>query len=160
TFASVTISPRAGVSQSGLVEGYADGDGARLYFVRAGEGELMLFLHGVPDSGTLYASQLAEFSRDHMVVAPNLRGFAPSDQPDAVDAYAMPKLLGDVHALLRHFGRERCILVGNDWGGCIAWVFASAYPHRVERLVILNAPHPAIFLREIRNSAAQIRASQ
>jgi len=95
-----------------------------------------------------------------MVVAPNLRGFPPSDQPEAVEAYAMPRLLGDVHALLRYFGRERCILVGNDWGGYIAWVFASAYPGRVERLIILNAPHPAIFLREVRNSAAQIQASQ
>ena len=159
-FASAAIWPRPGASQSGLVEGYADGDGVKLHFVRAGEGKLMLFLHGAPDSGTLYMSQLAEFSRDHMVVAPNLRGFPPSDQPDAVDAYAMPRLLGDVHALLRHFGRERCILVGNDWGGYIAWVFASAYPDRVERLIILNAPHPAIYLREIRNSAAQIQASQ
>jgi pimeloyl-ACP methyl ester carboxylesterase len=95
-----------------------------------------------------------------MVVAPNLRGFPPSDQPEAVEAYAMPRLLGDVHALLRHFGRDRCILAGNDWGGCIAWVFASAYPGHVERLIILNAPHPAIFLREVRNSAAQIQASQ
>ena len=72
----------------------------------------------------------------------------------------MPRLLGDVHALLRYFGRERCILVGNDWGGYIAWVFASAYPGRVERLIILNAPHPALFLREVRNSASQIQASQ
>jgi pimeloyl-ACP methyl ester carboxylesterase len=160
TFASAAIWPHAGASQSGLVEGYADGDGVRLHFVRGGEGELMLFLHGAPDTGALYMSQLAEFSRDHMVVAPNLRGFAPSDQPKAVDAYAMPRLLGDVHALLRHFSRERCILVGNDWGGYIAWVFASAYPGRVERLIILNAPHPAIYLRELRNSAAQIQASQ
>jgi pimeloyl-ACP methyl ester carboxylesterase len=158
--ASAAIWPRAGASQPGLVEGYADGDGIKLHFVRAGEGKLMLFLHGAPDNATLYASQLAEFSRDHMVVAPNQRGYAPSDQPDAVDAYAMPRLLGDVHALLRHFGRERCILVGNDWGGYIAWVFASAYPSRVERLIILNAPHPAIYLREIRNNAAQIQASQ
>jgi epoxide hydrolase 4 len=120
----------------------------------------MLFLHGHPDSWTLYMSQLAEFSRDHMVAAPNLRGYPPSDQPKAVDAYAMPRSLGDVRALLRHFGRERCILVGNDWGGYIAWVFASAYPGRVERLIILNAPHPAILLREVRNSAAQIQASQ
>ena len=160
TFASAAISPHPGASQSGLAEGYADGDGARLYFVRGGEGELMLFLHGAGDTGALYMSQLAEFSRDHMVAAPNLRGFPPSDQPKAVDAYAMPRLLGDVHALLRHFGRERCILVGNDWGGYIAWVFASAYPTRVERLIILNAPHPAILLRELRNSAAQIQASQ
>jgi pimeloyl-ACP methyl ester carboxylesterase len=142
------------------VEGYADGDEVKLYFVQEGEGELMLFLHGAPDTWRIYTSQLAEFSRDHMVVAPNLRGFAPSGQPEAVEAYAMPRLLGDVHALLRHFGRERCILVGNDWGGYTAWVFASAYPNLVERLVILNAPHPAILLREIRNSAAQIQASQ
>jgi epoxide hydrolase 4 len=111
TFASLAIWPHSGASQSGLVEGYADSDGVKLHFVQGGEGELMLFLHGVPDTWTLYTSQLAEFSRVHMVVAPNLRGFSPSDQPKAVDAYAMPRLLGDVHALLRYFGRERCILV-------------------------------------------------
>ena len=159
-FASVAIWPRPGACQTGLVEGYADGDKVKLYFVREGEGELMLFLHGAPDSWTIYTNQLAEFSRDHMVVAPTLRGFSPSGQPEAVEAYAMPRLLGDVHALLRHFGRERCILVGNDWGGYIAWVFASAYPNLVERLVILNAQHPAILLREMRNSPAQIQASQ
>jgi epoxide hydrolase 4 len=160
TFASAAIWPRSGASQSGLMEGYADGDGGRLYIIHGGEGQLMLFLHGIPDSRMLYASQLAEFGQDHMVVAPNLRGFPPSDRPEAIEAYAMPRSLGDVHALLRHFGRERCILVGNDWGGYIAWVFASAYPSRVERLIILNAPHPAILLREVRNSAAQIQASQ
>jgi pimeloyl-ACP methyl ester carboxylesterase len=159
-FASATIWPHSGACQSGLVEGYADGEEVKLYFVQEGEGELMLFLHGAPDSWAIYASQLAEFSRDHMVVAPTLRGFAPSGQPEAVEAYAMPRLLGDVHALLRHFGRKQCILVGNDWGGYIAWVFASAYPDLVERLVILNAPHPAILLREIRNNPAQIEASQ
>jgi pimeloyl-ACP methyl ester carboxylesterase len=160
TFASAAIWPYSGASQSGLLEGYADGDGLRLYFVQGGEGELMLFLHGLPDNGMLYRSQLAEFSRDHKVVAPNLRGFPPTDAPEAIEAYAMPRSLGDVHALLRHFGRERCILVGNDWGGYIAWVFASAYPSRVERLIILNAPHPAIFLREVRKNPAQIQASQ
>jgi pimeloyl-ACP methyl ester carboxylesterase len=159
-FASATIWPHSGACQSGLVEGYADGEEVKLYFVQEGEGELMLFLHGAPDSWAIYASQLAEFSRDHMVVAPTLRGFAPSGQPEAVEAYAMPRLLGDVRALLRHFGRKRCILVGNDWGGYIAWMFASAYPSLVERLVILNAPHPAILLRELRNSPAQIQASQ
>jgi pimeloyl-ACP methyl ester carboxylesterase len=55
---------------------------------------------------------------------------------------------------------ERCTLVGNDWGGYIAWVFASAYPTRVERLIILNAPHPAVHLREVRTNPAQIKASQ
>jgi pimeloyl-ACP methyl ester carboxylesterase len=141
-------------------EGYANGDGARLYFVRSGEGPLMLFLHGNPDNWALYGSQIKEFSRDHLVVAPNLRGYPPSDAPDSVEAYAMPRLLGDLHGLLDHLGRERCILVGNDIGGYVGWVFASAYPGRVERLIILNAPHPAIFLREVRTNPAQIRASQ
>jgi len=78
-----------------------------------------------------------------------------------VEAYAMPRLLGDVHALLDHLDRERCAaLIGNDWGGYIAWVFASAYPARVERLVVLNAPHPAVHLREVRTNPAQNRASQ
>jgi len=93
-----------------------------------------------------------------MVVAPNLRGFPPSDQPQAVEAYAMPRSLADVHALLRSFGREWCILVGNGWGGYIARVLASAYRGHVERVIILNAPHPAIFLGEVRISAAQIQA--
>jgi pimeloyl-ACP methyl ester carboxylesterase len=158
--AATTIWPQAGASQSGLAEGYTRGDGIRLHYLRGGEGELMLFLHGAGDTSALYMSQLAEFGRDHLVVAPDLRGFPPSDQPPGVEAYAMPRLLGDVHGLLRHFGRERCILVGNDWGGYIAWVFASAYPDRVERLIIINAPHPAVYLREIRTSAAQIQASQ
>lgn len=168
---SVAISAMAASSQFGLAwaqtaagsefsEGYANGDGARLYFVRSGEGPLMLFLHGHPDSWALYEAQIKEFSHDHLVVAPNLRGCPPSDEPDSVEAYAMPRLLGDLHGLLDHLGRERCILIGNDWGGYIGWVFASAYPARIERLIILNAPHPAIFLREVRTNPAQIRASQ
>jgi pimeloyl-ACP methyl ester carboxylesterase len=159
-FALAAIWPKASASQDGLVEGFAGGDGMRQFFVRGGDGQLILFLHGLPDDWTIYRSQLAEFSRDHSVVAPNLRGFPPSVQPDAVAAYAMPRSLDDVHALLRHVGRERCTLVGHDWGGYIAWVFASAYPRHVERLIVLNAPHPAIFLREVRNNAAQIQALQ
>jgi len=144
----------------GFGEGYATGDGARLYYVRRGEGPLMLFLHGHPDSWVLYEAQLREFGRDHLVVAPNLRGYPPSDAPDNVEAYAMPRLLGDLHGLLDHLGQERCILVANDWGGYVGWVFASAYPQRIERLIVLNAPHPAIFLREVRTNPDQIRASQ
>ena len=145
---------------SDVEHGYAPGDGVRLFFIRAGDGPLMLFLHGAPDSSALYGAQVRAFRRGHLAVAPNLRGFPPSDAPDAVDAYRMPRLLGDVHGLLDHFDRQRCVLVGNDWGGYVAWVFASAYPTRVERLVILNAPHPAIHLREVRESPAQNRASQ
>src|SRR6516225_7930338 len=122
TFTSAAIWPHAGASQSGLVEGYADGDGVRLYFVQQGEGNLMLFLHGLPDNWMLYRSQLAEFSRDHMVVAPNLRGFSPSDQPKAVDAYAMPRLLGDVHACFGISAVSSASWWAMTGGGYIAWV--------------------------------------
>jgi epoxide hydrolase 4 len=147
-------------AQGGFTTGYAQGDGVRLAFVQTGAGPLIVFLHGHPDDGTLYDAQLREFSRDYLAVAANLRGYPPSDAPPAVDAYTMPHLLNDVHGLLDHFGRERCVLVGNDWGGYVAWVFASAYPDRVERLVILNAPHPAIHLHNVRTDPAQNRASQ
>jgi hypothetical protein len=94
--ATIAGLPRAQAGGSGFNEGYVAGDGARLFYVSAGDGPLMLFLHGAPDDGSLYESQLREFSRDHLVVAPNLRGFPPSDQPEAVESYAMPKLLGDI----------------------------------------------------------------
>jgi len=160
TVALGRMTTRANAIFPGLSEGYANGDGARLFCVWAGAGPLMLFLHGAPDDWTLYQSQLEAFSRDHLVVAPNLRGFPPSDAPKVVEAYAMPRLLDDIYALLRHWGREQCVLIGNDWGGYFAWVFASAYPSHVEHLIILNAPHPVIHLREVRNNPAQNYASQ
>jgi len=157
---AVGLSGASAWAQGDFTAGHAHGDGVRLAFWQAGAGPLIVFLHGHPDDWTLYTAQLREFSRDHLVVAPNLRGYPPSEAPAAVDAYTMPHLLNDVHGLLDHVGRERCVLVGNDWGGYVAWVFASAYPNRVERLVILNAPHPAVHLHQVRTDPAQNHASQ
>jgi pimeloyl-ACP methyl ester carboxylesterase len=120
--------PVAGLAQQPESNGYAIGSGARLYFVRAGDGSLMLFVYGHPDGVALYELYVREFGRDHLAVAANIRGYSPSDAPEAVEAYAIPRLLGDVHGLLDHFGRDQCILVGNDLGGYLSWVFASAYP--------------------------------
>lgn len=151
---------RSAAEPAALEHGYAEGDGIRLHYVRAGSGPLILFLHGHPRIWALWRAQLTEFGRDHLAVAPDLRGYGRSGQPKAVEAYAMPHLLRDLQGLLDHLGRERCILVGHDWGGYLAWVFAAAFPSRVERLVIANAPHPAIFLREVATNPKQIAASQ
>ena len=151
---------RSAAEPVALEHGYAEGDGIRLHYVRAGSGPLILFLHGHPRSWELWRAQLAEFGRDHLAVAPDLRGYGGSGRPDAVEAYAMPRLLRDLQGLLDHLGRERCILVGHDWGGYLAWVFAAAFPSRVERLVIVNAPHPMVFLREVATNPRQIAASQ
>jgi epoxide hydrolase 4 len=157
--AAAVLASAAPPGRVAIRTGYAAGDGVRLHLVQAGEGPLMLFLHGLPDDWTLYDAQLQEFAHDHLAAAPNLRGIPPSDMPETVDAYRMPRLLADVHSVLDHLGRQRCVLVGNDWGGYVAWVFAAAWPDRVERLVILNAPHPLVHLREVRGNPVQIRAS-
>src|SRR5687768_8784272 len=106
--------------------GFAQLRDVRLFYSKAGAGPLMLFLHGAPDDGSLYSAQMREFAVDHLVVAPNLRGFPPSDAPTDVAAYAASRLLDDIHGLLDHFGRGRAVLVGNDWGGYFAILFAAA----------------------------------
>jgi pimeloyl-ACP methyl ester carboxylesterase len=89
-----------------------------------------------------------------------LRGYNKSDQPEAVEDYKMEKLVGDVAAVIRHLGREKAVVVGHDWGGAIAWSVAMDRPKMVERLVILNVPHPNGMRRELANNPLQRKNSQ
>jgi pimeloyl-ACP methyl ester carboxylesterase len=72
----------------------------------------------------------------------------------------MKYLVEDVRTLAQHLGHQKFVLAGHDWGGVVAWAFALAYPECLEKLVIINAPHPAVFLRELRDNPAQQQASQ
>ena len=143
---------------------YADVNGVRLHYARAGRGPLMLFLHGFPEFWYEWKYQLAEFSRDHTVVAPDMRGYNLSSKPAELSAYQMPQLVEDVRALaselLKTTGGTTFTLVAHDWGGAVAWVFAAQHPEMLDRLVIVNAPHPTIFGRLLREDAAQQQASQ
>ncbi len=141
-------------------EGYADVNGVRLHYVSEGEGDLLLFLHGFPEFWYGWERQLAEFGRDHRAVAVDMRGYNLSSKPADVEAYQLPYLVEDIRALIAHLGYERCVLVGHDWGGVVAWVFAMMHPNSLTKLVIINAPHPAIFARELRANPAQQQASQ
>jgi pimeloyl-ACP methyl ester carboxylesterase len=138
---------------------YVEVNGLRLHYVADGAGELMLFLHGFPEFWYAWKDLLAEFGRDHLAVAPDLRGYNLSDKPPEIERYRVPQLVADVRGLADALGHERFTLVGHDWGGVVAWAFAAAHPERLRRLVILNAPHPAIFLRELRDNPAQRQAS-
>jgi len=142
-----------------IEHGYAPGDGVRLHYARAGVGPLMLFCHGFPEFWYAWRRQLMEFGRDHTAVAPDLRGFNLSDKPADPKAYRMDRLVADLKALAGHFGAQRFTLVGHDWGGALAWSFALAHPEMVERLVVLNAPHPVPFARAMAADPAQQRAS-
>ncbi|MEX2016601.1 MAG: alpha/beta hydrolase [Candidatus Hydrogenedentales bacterium] len=138
---------------------FAEVNGVRLHYASAGSGPLMLFVHGFPEFWYAWRRQLAEFGRDHLAVAPDTRGFNLSGKPEGVDQYHVKHLIADLRALARHLGHEKFVLVAHDWGGATAWAFAIAHPECVEKLVIINAPHPAIFARELANNRAQQEAS-
>lgn len=137
-------------------------NGVKLHIAKSGSGELMLFLHGFPEFWYAWKNQLEEFGRDHLAVAPDMRGYNLSSKPAAVEDYRVPLLTEDVRALVARLGfsaSRKFILVGHDWGGVVAWSYAMAHPDTVERLVIVNAPHPVVFQRELRENPAQQKAS-
>jgi pimeloyl-ACP methyl ester carboxylesterase len=139
---------------------FADVNGIRLHYVTAGRGPLIVFVHGFPEFWYEWRRQLVEFARDHQAVAPDMRGYNLSGKPADLAQYRVPNMVEDLRALAVQLGHERFVLVGHDWGGVIAWAFGIAHPELLERLIIINAPHPAIFAREIRENPAQQRASR
>jgi epoxide hydrolase 4 len=139
---------------------FVDVYGTTLHVVRRGSGTTMLFLHGFPELWYLWRRQLEDFGGDHLAVASDLRGYNLSEKPAAVEAYATRHLVADVKGLLDHYaGGSPAVLVGHDWGGAVAWAFALAHPEYLSRLVIVNAPHPIVFLRQLATSQAQRDAS-
>ncbi len=134
-------------------------NGTTLHYAACGAGPLILFVHGFPEFWYEWKDQLAEFGEDHRAVAPDMRGYNLSSKPAEVSAYRAKHLVEDLRLLIDHLGAQRCVMVAHDWGGAIAWNFAAAHPERLEKLVIINAPHPAIFSRELRHNPAQQAAS-
>jgi pimeloyl-ACP methyl ester carboxylesterase len=139
---------------------YADVNGVRLHYAAAGSGHLILFVHGFPEFWYAWKDQLIEFGRDHKAVAVDMRGYNLSSKPTEVDQYRIGVIVEDIRALAEKLGYEKFILVGHDWGGGIAWSFAIAHPEYLEKLVIINAPHPSIFMRELRENPLQQKASE
>jgi pimeloyl-ACP methyl ester carboxylesterase len=140
--------------------GYANLNGIRIHYAIAGAGELVMFLHGFPEFWYAWKNQLLEFGRDYQAVAPDMRGYNLSEKPVGVDQYEVKLLCEDVRRLAEHLGHARFVLVGHDWGGAVAWAFALSHPEYLRKLVIINAPHPAIFERELRENPAQQKASE
>jgi epoxide hydrolase 4 len=140
-------------------EAYAEVNGTRLHYVEQGTGPLILFLHGFPEFWYAWKDLLPEFAKDHHSVAVDMRGYNLSSMPEAVDTYQVPTLVEDIRALAEKLGAKKFVLVGHDWGGVIAWAFAAAHPEMLEKLAIINAPHPAVFARELANNPDQQNAS-
>lgn len=125
------------------------------------EAPVLIFLHGFPENHRTWRHQIAHFSKTHRCIAPDQRGYAGSSKPQAVDDYSPDKIIGDVFLLADALGVEKFTIVGHDWGGAIAWGVALGGQHaRVERAVIANAPHPAIFQKLLYTHPGQREASQ
>jgi pimeloyl-ACP methyl ester carboxylesterase len=140
--------------------GYADSGGVKIHYASLGSGPLMVMIHGFPDYWYTWRSQMEALSEAYQCVAIDLRGYNLSDKPKGVDNYALDVLVGDVAAVIKHLGRDKAILVGHDWGGAISWAFALTRPEMLDRLIILNVPHPRGFARELADNPLQQRSSQ
>lgn len=125
-------------------------NGINLHYVSEGAGKLMLMLHGFPEFWYSWRHQIKEFASDYHAVALDLRGYNDSDKPASLSAYQMSEFIQDLKGVITGLGYEDCILVAHDWGGAIAWNFAYAYPEMVEKLIVLNIPHPAKFAQGLR----------
>ena len=144
--------------QPEITHHYAHINGIRFHYAKAGNGaRLVLLLHGFPDFWYSWHKLLGPLGEHFTVVAPDMRGYNLTDKPDW--GYETDVLVQDVGGFIDERGFERAVVVGHDWGGAIAWATALAYPHRVERLVVLNCPHPLVFEAELRHNPAQLRKS-
>jgi pimeloyl-ACP methyl ester carboxylesterase len=149
------------VSDNGteIREGYAEVGDVRLHYVEAGDGPLIVLLHGFPEFWFGWRLQIAPLAAaGFRVVAPDLRGYNLSSKPAGVAAYTADRLATDVRGLIRELGAERALLVGHDWGGTAAWATAMNHPEVVDRLAILSAAHPRRLQQGLRNPS-QLRRS-
>lgn len=124
---------------------------------------LLLFLHGFPEAAFVWDALLQRFGDRYRCVAPNLRGYPGSYAPAEVKAYRANIVLGDLMALIQQQAATpetpTAAVIAHDWGGALAWGLAAAAPHVMDKLVILNAPHPGLFLQALRDEPEQQAAS-
>jgi pimeloyl-ACP methyl ester carboxylesterase len=134
-----------------LRDGYAELSDVRLHYVEAGEGPLVVLVHGFPEFWFSWRFQISALvGAGFRVVAPDMRGYNLSSRPTKVAAYDIDSLAADVRDLIRERGAERALLAGHDWGGAVAWLTAMNHPEAVERLATLNSPHPRQMLHGLR----------
>jgi pimeloyl-ACP methyl ester carboxylesterase len=143
----------------GARDGYAELSEVRLHYVEAGSGPLVVLLHGFPDFWYSWRNQIQPLAEAGLrVVAMDMRGYNMSDKPDGVDAYATDRLTNDVAELVAHLGAERAHVVGHDWGAIVAWFFAMDHPELLDRLGIVNVPHPSRFVDMAKSPVQALRS--
>jgi pimeloyl-ACP methyl ester carboxylesterase len=136
---------------------YANVNGIRMHYVAQGEGPLVVLLHGFPEFWYSWRHQIPFLAKKYRVVAPDMRGYNETDKPGA--GYDVDTLAEDIVCLIRHLGAEKAIVMAHDWGGGVAYHLAYRNPEVLDKLVIMNAPHPFHLMKALRSSGAQRRKS-
>lgn len=141
---------------------YLQTNGITLHVIAAGpeNGPLVILLHGFPEFWYGWRYQIEALARaGFRVLAPDQRGYNLSDKPKRIRDYNLDQLAADVVGLIEAAGRDQAVVVGHDWGGASAWWAAMKYPTRIQRLVILNAPHPKVMRQNIFHNRVQRKKS-
>lgn len=141
---------------------YVQANGLRLHTAQAGPqgGPLVVLLHGFPEFWYGWRNQILPLAAaGWRVVAPDQRGYNLSDKPSGVEHYAISNLVNDVLGLADALGKQKFALVGHDWGAAVGWETAIRFPERVEKLAILNVPHPDVMTQTLQNNWEQRRRS-
>ncbi len=138
---------------------YADLGDVRLHYVEAGEGPLVVLLHGFPQFWYMWRFQIPALAEaGFRVVAPDMRGYNLSEKPREVRSYRVELLARDVERLIPACGEASAVVVGHDWGGLVAWALGAWHPDRVRTLSVLSVPHPAAMAKAIVTSDQALRS--
>jgi len=124
-------------------------NGIQFHYVTEGSGPLMIFLHGFPEYWYSWRHQISEFSKNYKVVALDLRGYGQTDRPQGRENYTIDVLVDDVKEVVSALGYEKCVLVGHDWGALIAWYVTMNFESYVEKLIVMNVPHPQCYMENL-----------
>jgi len=139
--------------------GFVDVGEIRMHYVTQGKGKLVLLLHGFPDFWYVWRFQIPALAEHFRVVAPDLRGYNETDKPKDIDKYRLAFLAKDVLGLIHALGEDEAMIVGHDWGGAVAWSLAAHFPEDVEKLALVNAPHPNAYAKRTTGLWRQLQKS-
>jgi pimeloyl-ACP methyl ester carboxylesterase len=126
----------------------------------AKEGNLLIFLHGFPEYWVSFKEIAEHFiQQGYRVMLPDMRGYHLSDKPKGISHYTSKKLAEDIIALIDYENREKATVIGHDWGAIVTWALASNYSKRLEKVIILNVPHPSVLTNELKQNIQQLKNS-
>ena len=144
--------------KKGMTSHFIETNGIKMHYVKAGEGpKLVVMAHGFPEFwyGNFNILQSFIGSKEYTAIAPDMRGYNLTDKPGEVKDYQIKNMVDDLAGLVKGLGYQKFSLIGHDWGGIVSWVLAIVHPDLLEKFMIINSPHPAIFAREMRENPAQ-----